>query len=508
MSRRACGIRRLEREGRIGPAPQSERRPGPWVRAVIGIVFAAGLSGCANLTSIYRVDRISSMNVGRMNFIDAKQRVILSTRVKDPRTAEYVMRYCSEPAPDAFSAFSTSASGDLAGMDLRGASPDVKLRAALALSETAATIERTQTINLLRESMFRTCERYMGGAISNDELIVQAARDQRAMVAVLAIEQLTGVVRAKSTVLSSGAAAATYSDPSQLYEALKNAQEDEATAELDLTRAEEAHKAIKLGDEGCEAIKTKTAPTAPEGADEATKADIIKKQEELAGKKTQCDAASATVEVTKTKVANAKKRTATFTALAEKHVFGLSASAGVGASFDAGGGFGQPSKESVEKVAAAVTSIVQNVTDFKEIEMTCVVRLRNPASRAQVGMRSEQIQLEAELDRECLKLVAAEATAQRLDADLRAEEARNALAVAIHTDSDVLRPYLSSGPGTAAAKWGAALDLLDKRYLVAPPLMARYRAAQSTSEILNVFEQLNRDFRTAISEAIRSGALK
>lgn len=260
MSRRACGIRRLDREGRIARVAQPELRPGRWFRAVCGIVLAVGLSGCANLASIYRVDRISSMNAGRMNFIDAKQRVILSTRVFDPKSESFAMRYCSEPAPDAFSAFSTSASGDLSAMDLRGASPEVKLRAALALSETAATIERTQTINLLRESMFRTCERYMGGAISNDELIVQAARDQRAMVAVLAIEQLTGVVRAKSTVLSSGAAAATYTDPSQLYEALKNAQEDEAAAELDLTKAEEAHKAIKLGDEGCEAIKAKPAP--------------------------------------------------------------------------------------------------------------------------------------------------------------------------------------------------------------------------------------------------------
>lgn len=64
-------------------------------------------------------------------------------------------------------------------------------RAEVAIAEAASTTERIQTINLLRESMYRTCERYLSGAINHESFVVQAGRDWRAMLAILAIEQLT-----------------------------------------------------------------------------------------------------------------------------------------------------------------------------------------------------------------------------------------------------------------------------------------------------------------------------
>ena len=80
---------------------------------------------------------------------------------------------------------------------------------AAAIAQSGATIERTQTVNLLRESLYRTCERYLSGAISKPTLIVQAARDQRAMVTVLAIEQLTRAIRPAATIISAGPTSAT-----------------------------------------------------------------------------------------------------------------------------------------------------------------------------------------------------------------------------------------------------------------------------------------------------------
>jgi hypothetical protein len=480
-----------------GTAPMLQR-----ILALLCACFSAfALAGCANLTSIHRVDNLSSTAGGRLTFIDAKQRAILSTRVWDPATNRYVHRFCSEPPPDAFSAFSTSFTGDLAGTGLSGASPEVKARAALALSETAATIERTQTINLLRESLFRTSERYKGGAISNEEFIVQAARDQRAMVAVLAIEQLTGAVKAKSTVLSAGAAAATYTDPSALYDALKNAQEDETAAELDLTKAETTHKTIKLGDEGCEAIKAKKIPDAAADATEATKTETAKKQEELAGKKSECDAAAATVEVARTHVTNAKKRTATFTALAEKHVFGMSASAGTGADFDAGGGYTGPSQAIVEKVADAVKAIVKDTNSFNEVEMTCVVRLRNPQRKIAASL------LEDELDRRCMTLIASQADALVAEADAR-KSAAVALANSLGSDSDALAIYLRGGPASISAKWDAALAYLASKATVAPDLLDQARRARSMEDIVLAFRTFNLDYRTTIVDAIRKQELK
>lgn len=125
--------------------------------------------------------------------VDAKQRTILA--VPHPRegaTREQQMRMCAEASPDVFSviAQSLSATGSFEQ------TPDpASVRAAASIaastSEQGSTIPRTQTINMLRELMYRTCERYLNGAISPLEMPIQAVRDQRLIVAILAIEQLT-----------------------------------------------------------------------------------------------------------------------------------------------------------------------------------------------------------------------------------------------------------------------------------------------------------------------------
>jgi hypothetical protein len=52
------------------------------------------------------------------------------------------------------------------------------------------SIERLQAIRMLRESLYRTCERYLSGAIDRASLAIQAERDFRALTAILAIEAL------------------------------------------------------------------------------------------------------------------------------------------------------------------------------------------------------------------------------------------------------------------------------------------------------------------------------
>jgi len=458
------------------------------------------LAGCAELNSIHRVDAFYGGPQGRAIFIDAKQRAILNTKVWDADAQRYMQRYCSEPPPDAFSAFSTALSGDIAGSGLDGASPEAKARAVIAMSETAGTIERTQTVNLLRESLFHTCERFMSGAISPDELIVQSARDQRAMVAVLAIEQLTGAVKAKSTVLSAGSAAAAYTDPSQLYEALKNAQDDEAKAEFDLTKAQTSLNSIKLGAEGCDVIKTKTIPSAEVDASAEVRAEVERKRTELKEKQQQCDSASADVESAKTRVANAKKRTSTFVALADKaSVFGFSASSGVNSEFD-GGGYDGPPQAVVERVAAAIQAIVEDTNAFNEVMMTCVVRLRSHG-------RVNKSLLGDDLDRRCLTLIANEADAQAAEAHARTQAAK-ALATSVASDSDLLSFYLRSGPASIEAKWDAALDYLGTKARLAANAVAGARKARTLGDILSTFGKFPTDHRKIIADAIRGKELQ
>ena len=155
------------------------------------LVFILATTGCARFNSIHRESEFSKYNGGAV-FIDAKQHSVISNPVpvNGKNAIEWQLRICSEAAPDVFSAFATSVAAKAAVKALEKAGEGTF---SLTSAESAATISRTQTINMLREAMFRTCERYLNGAIDEDELVVQAARDQRVMVSILAIEQLTGV---------------------------------------------------------------------------------------------------------------------------------------------------------------------------------------------------------------------------------------------------------------------------------------------------------------------------
>lgn len=138
----------------------------------------------------------------RVITVDAKQRDVFVAPPPADLAGKSSWRICAEAAPDVFSALSASASLEA---DITSRSG----KAAAAIAESAGTIERTQTVNLLRESMYRTCERFLSGALTPQQFIVQAARDQRSMVAVLAIEQLTRAARPAATILAAGGTSAS-----------------------------------------------------------------------------------------------------------------------------------------------------------------------------------------------------------------------------------------------------------------------------------------------------------
>lgn len=168
------------------------------------------LSGCAEINSIYRARPIKPDSLAHVVTVDAKQRhLLLNPEVTAPVAGDGGVRWrmCAEAAPDVFSAYATSASAK-GGVKDR----DVSAELGISSAETAATIERTQTINMLRESMYRTCERYLSGAIGRTTFITQAARDQRSMIAFLAIEQLTRTARPPSTIISGPATNASIRD--------------------------------------------------------------------------------------------------------------------------------------------------------------------------------------------------------------------------------------------------------------------------------------------------------
>lgn len=171
------------------------------------------LSGCgAHHHSIFRHQKIDPTQPAIIT-VDAKQRAILvgteetTTGEGEARkTTSKVRQFCSEPSPDVFSVVAQALSaGGTFGKSADPKAVEVALNAAFSSAEQGSTIPRTQTVNMLRELMFRTCERYLNGGINSLELPIQAARDQRLMVSILAIESLTGAVTPKPVVIGANA---------------------------------------------------------------------------------------------------------------------------------------------------------------------------------------------------------------------------------------------------------------------------------------------------------------
>ncbi|QIG55159.1 hypothetical protein G6N82_14285 [Altererythrobacter sp. BO-6] len=159
--------------------------------------------------------------------VDAKQRHLVMVEHPDEK-----IMVCAEAAPDAFAAFGSSFS--FKGL-LGATSNDVN--AANAFASTAATIERTQTVNLLREMLYRTCELWLSGALNKEEFLMRTARDHRTVVALLAIEQLTGVVKAPATVISGPAVSAAAAQSEELVKLLNTYQEQRTAREADVATA-------------------------------------------------------------------------------------------------------------------------------------------------------------------------------------------------------------------------------------------------------------------------------
>lgn len=225
----------------------------------VGILaFFALLSACsANHNSVYRFKQFPADGASAI-LVDAKQRAILTSYDlldKDGKPVlPRVRRFCSEPSPDVFSvvAQAFSANGSL-GKSADPKTLQLALAAAFSSSEQGSTIPRTQTVNLLRELMFRTCERYLSGAYSDLQVAIQSIRDQRLIVSIMAIESLTGAVTPKPVAIgASGSASAGLVD--NAAQALDDALKAVAKAQADFETVNGSN-----GENYCGRIETERA---------------------------------------------------------------------------------------------------------------------------------------------------------------------------------------------------------------------------------------------------------
>jgi hypothetical protein len=230
-----------------------------------------GLSACAELTHLTR-DRTFSGRQGQAKavFVDAKQRAVYAAPLTEtvtryawnPTLERYEavpsrevtgVKVCAEPSPDALSAIAASQGLDLSFKD------DLSASQAMSFAESAGSIGlRTQSIQLMRDAMYRICEGYLSGALSHGAYETLHRRLQNSMVAILAIEQLTGAVRARQLILGGSAgtgAAETIAD--------LTAKTETALADLRLAEGERDKAKAKLASVKADLATATAAPASP-----------------------------------------------------------------------------------------------------------------------------------------------------------------------------------------------------------------------------------------------------
>jgi hypothetical protein len=144
------------------------------------------LMGCANY--IFRPFNIDG---GNSISVDAKQRMVLVTH-KGGKSGDRTV-VCTEPSPDAISALALSGSAN-ASATLPGTQGSGSAGGSFASSEAVASIAmRTQTIQLLRDGLFRACEAYMNGAIDQHQYNVVLLNIDRLMVTLLGVDAIGGM---------------------------------------------------------------------------------------------------------------------------------------------------------------------------------------------------------------------------------------------------------------------------------------------------------------------------
>ncbi len=179
-----------------------------WLRPLFALGMLSGLLGCANVNSVYRPIYAAQ---GQGALIDVKQRAILvgqrevngsGEAIAANQSRQFVI--CAEPSPDAMSAYAGEFAGKLALSPVGEATgKNESLAIQGAMREAASYVGmRTPSVQLLRDAMYRVCEAYSNGAITNAQYELLMRRYQRHIVALAAIDQLTQAARVPPITLT------------------------------------------------------------------------------------------------------------------------------------------------------------------------------------------------------------------------------------------------------------------------------------------------------------------
>lgn len=275
--------------------PRQTRRAHPISRRqriALLLPLLAGLQACSALTHYNKTQSVAAATEhgSELILIDAKQRVVFPTNHElkgaDGQKTAVFRAFCAEPSPDALSALAAQFGASIS-IATKG---EGSLTGGLAASAASIGL-RTASIQTLRDSMYRQCEAFANGGMSRLSLETLQRRFQSTMVALLAIEQLTGAVRAPAVILNGATASSSAESIASLTQQTESARTALDQANTDVTTKEQAATAA--------ADKAKTA---------ADKAKADAGQQAVADKaKTEADAAAKELVAARTVADNRKQ---------------------------------------------------------------------------------------------------------------------------------------------------------------------------------------------------------
>lgn len=244
----------------------------------VGCILLA--SGCGNLNAINKGFDPSS---GESIAIDAKQRVVYSFATVDAegKTRSHVL--CAEPSPDALTALSTATG-------VSAETVKAAFSASLSASESAASIGlRTQTIQLLRDAMYRLCEGLASGGLDKYSFEKLQRTYQNNMLGLLAIEQLTGTVVARQVALTGQSSSSVGQGLLALRKLLDETQGKAAVAKQ---AVDDDQKAKDAADQAVQAAQAKYDAALKAANGDKTDAAVVKIETEqlTPAKSTQAEA--------------------------------------------------------------------------------------------------------------------------------------------------------------------------------------------------------------------------
>lgn len=226
---------------------------------ILACACLVSLSGCGNWDAVHMDHDFSNNNSVTL---DIKTRSIISstaevqtkyvtpdgTTIKEEK--KLINRICAEPSPDAMTAYAAQLA----------AKKDIAEKASLNLAgsyqgSAAFVGMRTQTIQLLRDQLYRLCEANMNGWVNKEHYEMLLTRNQRYTLALMAIENLAQTTQVPVVALTSSSTAELEENWQKSQDALKQATDEkkfiEALAEdkRDKPRLAELNELIPLLEE-------------------------------------------------------------------------------------------------------------------------------------------------------------------------------------------------------------------------------------------------------------------